>query len=115
MIAAPLQTPRQAPSQAPSLLVISDSTGNLARQMLDTVLSRYPNHTIQPQFECFVRDREHLGEVLRNARRNHIAICYSLNDEDLKNQIRAYCKSVRILSYDLTGGIVQFLKDCTSC
>ncbi len=97
-----------------TVMVLSDSTGNLARHMLAAVLTQFPAKSISARFENFVRTESRLNELLAVARKQKLAVCHAMVSDHLKTQIKAACKAARLRCFDLTGDLVDFLEKSTT-
>jgi [pyruvate, water dikinase]-phosphate phosphotransferase / [pyruvate, water dikinase] kinase len=93
-----------------TVLVISDSTGNLARHMLTAVLTQFPPHSISVWYENFVRTSERLKSLMQEAKARKAVVCHAMVFSKLKSRIKKDCAAARLRCYDLTGGLVTFLE-----
>lgn len=93
----------------PSVLVLSDSTGNLARHMLAAVLTQFPGENIDVRFDTFVRDQARLDAALDQAQSMRAIVCHAIISPALKRHLARRCQKAGICCYDLTGGLVDFL------
>jgi regulator of PEP synthase PpsR (kinase-PPPase family) len=95
------------------VLVLSDSTGNLARHLLTAVLTQFPARSISVQFENFIRTEARLDLVLQQAVLAKAVICHAMVSAELKIRIKSVCAASRLKCFDLTGGLVSFLEKST--
>ena len=96
-----------------NVLVLSDSTGNLARHMLTAVLTQFPPGSISVRFECFIRTESQLKTLLSEAKAQKAIVCHAMVSGALKKQIKTICAASRLHCFDMTGGFVQFLEKAT--
>ena len=94
----------------PTVLVLSDSTGNLARHLLTAVLTQFPLQSILVRFENFVRTHDRLEHLLFDAKQLKAIFCHAMVSDQLKSRIKKSCAAAHLHCYDLTGGLVQFLQ-----
>ena len=112
--ATPKTRPRPAPRDAKPLgprvlIVLSDSTGNLARHMIGAALTQFPVDTMDVVYETFVRTPARLAAVLEKAAAAHAALCHAVVSQDAKKEIAQFCRRRKIPSFDITGGLTDFI------
>src|SRR4051794_686135 len=93
--------------------VLSDSTGNLPRHILTALLTQFPPQSIAVQFENFTRTEQQVDQVLERAAAHAGVVCHAIVSPALKQRVAERSKAASIPSYDLTGGIVEFLTKTT--
>jgi len=93
--------------------VVSDSTGNLVRHLLTALLTQFAPGSVATQFHTFVRSEREMADVLAQVRAQPGAVCHAVVSEAFKGRIAAYCASLGVAQYDLTGGTVEFLSKVT--
>jgi [pyruvate, water dikinase]-phosphate phosphotransferase / [pyruvate, water dikinase] kinase len=104
---------RNNASSRSTVLVLSDSTGNLGRHMLTAVLTQFPLNSINIRYENFIRTQAQLDMLLDNAVKKRAAVCHAMVSDRLKQRINETCAAAKIHCFDLTGGLVQFLARST--
>jgi regulator of PEP synthase PpsR (kinase-PPPase family) len=98
---------------ARELVLLSDSTANLARHVIAAVLTQFPPGAAAVRFESFVRTAARVDEVLRTAGPGVAGVCHAIVSGALKRRVAAHCAKAGIPCFDLTGGVVEFLRDVT--
>src|SRR5689334_6395327 len=105
---------RRVPNHRPrEVVVLSDSTANLARHLLAAVLTQFPPGAAAVRFESFVRTPARVDEVLRAACPGVAGVCHAIVSAALKRRVASHCAKAGIPCFDLTAGVVQFLRDVT--
>jgi regulator of PEP synthase PpsR (kinase-PPPase family) len=102
-----------ATAAKPVIHVLSDSTGNLPRHILTALLTQFPPHAMAVRFENFIRTEEQIDAVLERAAQHAGVVFHAIVSPELKQRVTDRCKTAAIPSYDLTGGIVDFLQKTT--
>ena len=98
--------------QKPSLYtlhVVSDATGGLARHMVETVLTQFPDLKYKGVYHIYQDEWPELKKTLRSIRRKNQLVLFALTDPRLKRTFLAACEMMKIPSFDLLGSLVEFL------
>src|SRR5206468_4036850 len=77
------------------------------------LLTQFPPQSIAVRFENFVRTEEQVNRVLARAAEHAGVVCHAIVSPQLKQHVADRCQAAMIPSYDLTGGIVEFLSQTT--
>jgi regulator of PEP synthase PpsR (kinase-PPPase family) len=105
---------RAAPVRRRStVMVLSDSTGNLSRHILTAVLTQFPQNSVSVRFENFIRTEARLKALLIEARQTKAIICHAIVSDKFKNRVNATASAAKLHCFDLTGGLVKFLEKAT--
>jgi [pyruvate, water dikinase]-phosphate phosphotransferase / [pyruvate, water dikinase] kinase len=101
-------TRKTAPGQVP-LYVLSDSTGNLARHMVTTYLTQFPDGTFAAQMKPFVNEPRRLKKAFDGIAAHPGVVLHAVVSPRLKMEISARCRGLGIACCDLTGSAMEFL------
>jgi hypothetical protein len=91
------------------LYVLSDSTGNLARHMLATYVTQFPDGTFAAQMKPFVNERRRLEKAFDAIASRPGIVLHAVVSPELKNEIATRCQRLEIACCDLTGSTMEFL------
>src|SRR3954447_24343257 len=102
-LVCPSPPPRRIPAAnvARELVVLSDSTANLARHVLAAVLTQFPPGAASVRFESFARTPARVDEVLRAAGPGVAGVCHAIVAGALKRRVAAQCAKAGIPCSDL--------------
>jgi regulator of PEP synthase PpsR (kinase-PPPase family) len=103
------KTPKTAGIGQIPLYVLSDSTGNLARHMLATYVTQFPDGTFAVQMKPFVNERRRLENAFDIISSHPGIVLHAAVSPELKNEITARCRRLDVACCDLTGATMEFL------
>lgn len=93
--------------------IVSDSTGTLARTMVNAVLTQFPALHVRQIYHIFQNREDEVERTIRTFKTRHHLVLFALLDTGAKHRIHEACVERRIPHYDLTGSLVQFISDHT--
>jgi hypothetical protein len=105
--------PAKKPAKPPIVMVVSDSTGNLARHILSAVTTQFPPGALTLRYENFVRTEPHLKALLQEAKTQGCVICHAMVSASLKKLITTFSTKAKLACCDLTGGLAKFIEEST--
>ena len=113
-LAPPAAPPQESPS-APSytLHILSDATGNLARHMINAVLTQFPGITLAQNYHLMLDQPGKLRDELKRIKGGHSLVFHAMIEPAMKRIVDETCEKRGIPHYDLTGSLVRFLADWT--
>jgi regulator of PEP synthase PpsR (kinase-PPPase family) len=94
-------------------MVISDSTGNLARHILSAVTTQFTPGVLRFRYENFVRTEPQLKALVAEAKTLRCVICHAMVAAPLKKLITNFCSRAKLPCCDLTGGLAKFIEEST--
>lgn len=100
---------RSSAPHKPTVLVLSDSTGNLGRHILTALLTQFPANAVALRFENFIRNEAQVAVALDPTKLNAQAVCHAMVSAKLKRAVADRAHEIGLPCYDLTGGVVEFL------
>lgn len=92
------------------LYVLSDSTGNLARHMMTTYLTQFPEGTFAAHMKPFVNEPRRLKLALAAISAHPGIVLHAVVSPELKREISAHCQQLEVACFDLTGPAMEFLE-----
>jgi regulator of PEP synthase PpsR (kinase-PPPase family) len=105
--------PRQAggPQEAGPrlLLLLSDSTGNLARHMVTAFLTQFPGGAFDVRARNFLDSPAKVEAAVAAIGAGHAIVMHALVDPAAKRLVRDRCGALGVPHCDLTGDFVEFL------
>ena len=104
-----ITTPKTAATVPAPLYVLSDSTGNLARHMVTTYLTQFPDGTFAAQMKPFVNEPRRLKKAFDAISARPGIVLHAVVSPELKREIPALCGRLEIACCDLTGPAMEFL------
>ena len=96
-----------------TLHIVSDATGTLARHLISTVLTQFPDLNLRQVYHTFVQNDDDIQGVVKQLRRTRNLVVFGLIKPEHKKQLCMACDRLRIPRFDLTGSLVQFIADHT--
>ena len=93
--------------------LLSDSTGNLPRHIVSTLLTQFPEGAFTLEMHNFLDDPDRLDHALDQARRRPGLVFHALVDPEAKVQVQTACAEGGLAERDLTGPLVEFLAEQT--
>jgi regulator of PEP synthase PpsR (kinase-PPPase family) len=104
------KTTGRAPLTTPiPLYILSDSTGNLARHMVNTFMTQFPSGAFQVQVRPFIGEEERRVEALAVIANRPGIVFHAIVSPQLKLELSQRCEQMNVACYDLTGPTVEFL------
>jgi hypothetical protein len=91
------------------LYVLSDSTGNLARHMMTTYLTQFPDGTFAAQIKPFINERRRFEKAFDAISARPGIVLHAVVSPALKKEISARCEELETACCDLTGSTMEFL------
>lgn len=91
------------------LYILSDSTGNLARHMVNTFMTQFPPETFQVQVRPFIGEQERRDEALTSIADRPGIVFHAVVSPQLKSELSKRCEQMNVACCDLTGPTVDFL------
>ena len=112
--APPAAPPPESPA-GPSytLHILSDATGNLARHMINAVLTQFPGITLAQNYHLMLDQPVKLRDELKRIKGEHSLVFHAMIEPAMKRIVDETCEKRGIPHYDLTGSLVRFLADWT--
>lgn len=107
------EEPQVPPKHAYTLHIISDATGTLARSVISSVLTQFPNLQARQIYHVFTKDKEEVQKAIQSFGKRNNIVFYALLDPEAKQAVNVACVTRKIPHYDLTGSLVQFISDNT--
>lgn len=101
--------PRRAQPAAPVIHVLSDSTGNLPRHMLKSLLTQFEPGAFSVRLHTFLDAPRKIQTVLMKLTRGSGLVMHAMVDPESKAVIAAHCDKANLPHCDLTGQFVEFL------
>ncbi len=97
------------------LHIISDATGNVARHVVNAVMTQFPGLDYEIEHHILIDDIESMQLVTRRLERGgkHQIVLHALIEGVLKNELHATCRRNIIPEFDLTGSLSHFIADHT--
>ena len=92
-----------------TLHVVSDATGGLARHMIETVLTQFPDLKYKEVYHIYQGEWLELKRTLRSIKGKNQLVLLALTDPWLKRTFIKACEKMNIPSFDLLGSLVEFL------
>lgn len=101
--------PQRAAATTPVIHVLSDSTGNLPRHMLKSLLTQFEAGAFMVRLHTFLDTPGKLDKVLKRLKRGEGLVMHAMVDPEAKAAIATHCDKVKLPHCDLTGQFVEFL------
>lgn len=91
--------------------LVSDSTGNLAEHLFQSVISQFPKSMIKKTIHRFVNSIDKINKLKKKISPSNSLVLHALVDPKCKNAISEFCRNENIPAFDLTGSLVGFISD----
>jgi hypothetical protein len=105
--------PRRVQPPAPVIHVLSDSTGNLPRHMLKSILTQFDPGAFSVRLHTFLDSPRKVDGVLKHLTGGAGLVMHAMVDPEAKAAIAAHCDKAKLPHCDLTGQFVEFLSVCS--
>jgi len=102
-------TPKTTVAGQKPLYVLSDSTGNLARHMISTYLTQFPDGTFAAEMKPFISERRRLEKAFDAISARPGIVLHAVVSPALKEEISTWCQRLEIACRDLTGPTMEFI------
>ncbi|MFO1491101.1 MAG: kinase/pyrophosphorylase [Kiritimatiellia bacterium] len=109
----PVVPPPGAPSPAYTLHILSDATGNLARHMINAVLTQFPDIVLAQNYHLMLDQPAKVRDELKRIQGTRSIVFHAMIEPGMKRIVDETCEKRGIPHYDLTGSLVRFLADWT--
>ena len=114
-MSAAQKKPARARKRKVTLHVVSDATGNLASHMIHAVITQFPQVEFTLKYHVFQKGPEQLTSTLKALRGANHLVLHALLDPEMKRLTHEICRTKQLDDFDLTGSLVQFIADHTTC
>lgn len=94
-----------------SLVLMSDSSGNLLEHFFTAILTQFPKDKLHIQTIPFIKNRNTLTDALQTI--NPSVVFHAFADHELKTAIAAECDKRKLKCWDVTGPTVEYLEGAT--
>ncbi len=112
----PIKITAKKTISGPVLLhVFSDSTGELALHLVNTMLTQFPNGTFTVDLHNFVKGIDECAQVLEASQNTNRIVVHSLSKEDQKLALAELCNTKKVPNFDATGSFMNFLTQHANC
>ena len=96
-----------------TLHVVSDSTGGLARHVVETVLTQFPKLRCKQIYHIYQGGWAELRKTLRSIEGENQLVLLALTAPKLKRTFMRACRRMGIPSFDLLDSLLEFLAKTT--
>jgi hypothetical protein len=93
-----------------SIVVLSDSTGELGERIVRALTSQFPKESFEFKVFSFIEKDRELDRIFRDIKSAKPIIFHTTIFKDMKMKIVALAKKNRLAVHDLTGGAMIFLE-----
>ena len=102
-----------AKSELRLIHAVSDSTGNLARHMLQALLTQFPDEQLTIRLHPFVNTGPKLEDAIQRIADEPGLVVHGLVKPTAKQKIEQACKKLGLPCADLTGPFARFITEAT--
>lgn len=105
--------PTEDPQPSYTLHILSDATGNLARHMINAVLTQFPEMLLAQNYHLMLDSPDKVTKLMRRIRTQKSIVLHAMIEPAMKRIVDETCEKRGIPHFDLTGSLVRFIADWT--
>lgn len=98
---------------AKTIVLLSDSTGDLGERMIRALISQFPKDAFSFQVKSFVVKDGELEKIFNEIKSGRPIIFHTAISQQMKKEITKLAKKNKLHAHDLTGGAMDFLEQAS--
>src|SRR6056297_2905417 len=98
-----------------TIVVVTESTGGLARHTMNTVLTQFPDADLRVEHHNFVDSKKSIQDAIVGLRPHVDVVVSTLADTELKLFMIEQAQQMGLDHFDITGGLIEMIADVSGC
>lgn len=94
-----------------TLHILSVSAGGLSNQIVNAVMTQFPELKVEVRTHTFVDSAEKIRDLIRQIKTDHQWVFHALIKEELRQYVIKQCEQRGIPHYDMIGRLIEFIAE----